>query len=668
MRSWFHTLPGLAGLAVAVAAAQGTALAAVPDDDRITALVLSSGGVAQVQRSVRLLDQADIQLPVPLSQLDDVLKSLIVSDPEGGVAYVVLDGQPPVQESFSRLPFGPEALASPARLAQALPGAAVRATSGGRTIQGSVLGVETPPVAETGQPVAPLLSVMTDAGQVQTLRLGSDTMIEILDASLRERIQAALQASRERHTGAQRVVTIALEGKGTRDVDLTYVVSAPVWKSAYRLMAGQEDQARLQGWAVLENATGQDWKDVKLTLEAGAPVVLSQQLSERYWSPRPELPVAVGAAQPPRVDGSVMLASRGRGGAAPVPAPAPRMARDAVGAMASAPQAFAPGAVAEQMPPPALEGQVSVRYALPEPITAAAGQTISVPFVDARLPAELLSVFQPDRGSPHPVAAVWLQNQTPGSLPPGILTVYDAQGGHVGDAQLPAVPVGESRLVYFAEDRKVEVRTEQQPQERVSEVRIANGVLHARRHLQRETVYTVKGAADGKRTVLIEHPRQPGWEFASDALEGDTATHHRLKVVVPAGGAATVKTLATRTEGQEVGLLGVDADDLLRWSGNAMDDVTRQSLEALAGLRRAVADVERQEQTLRERLERTTSAQERIRANLAAVPDDSELGQRYLAMLAQEEDKIEALSKELEAAASDTARRRAALARGVATP
>ncbi|MGE4335661.1 MAG: DUF4139 domain-containing protein [Pigmentiphaga sp.] len=663
MRSWFQSLSALAGLVAALAVVQGSALAAVPDDDRITSLVLSSGGVAQVQRSIRLLDQAVIELPVPLDQLDDVLKSLVVSDPEGGVAYVVLDGQPPVQESFARLPFGPEALASPAALAAALPGAALRATSGGRTVQGSVLGVKTPPPADNGQTPPPLLSVMTEAGQVQTLRLGPDTMLDILDESLRERIQAMLQASRQRHTGTQRIMTIALEGKGTRDVDLTYVVAAPVWKSAYRLLVGDDDQARLQGWAVLENATGQDWKGVDLTLESGAPVVLSQKLSERYWNPRLELPVAVGAALPPRVDRSAMLAAQG--GAAP-PAPAPRMARDAVGRMASAPQAFAPHAVAEQTPPAAREGQVSVRYQLPEPVTAASGQTVSVPFLDARLAAELLSVFQPDRGGQHPVAGIWLQNETSGSLPPGILTVYDAQGAHIGDAQLPAVPVGESRLVYFAEDRKVEVRTEQMPQERVSEVRIADGVLRARRHLQRDTLYTIKGAADASRTVMIEHPRQAGWDFTSDAWEGDTATHHRLKVTAPEGGTVTVKATATRVESQEVGLLDIDADGLLHWSGNAMDDATRQTLEELAALRRAVADAERRERALQERLERAVAGQERIRANLAAVPGDSELGQRYLAMLAQEEDEIGALRQKRDAAAENTARRREDLARGTA--
>ena len=662
MRSWFQALPALAGVASALAIGQGAALAAVPDDDRITALVLSSGGVAQVQRSIRLLDEAVIELPVPLDQLDDVLKSLVVSDPEGGVAYVALDGQPPVQESFSRLPFGPESLTSPAHLAAALPGAAVRASSGGRTVQGSVLGVETPP-AEEGRASAPLLSVMTDAGQVQTLRLGADTLLDILDESLRERILATLLANRQRHTGTQRIVTIALEGKGTRDVDLTYVVAAPVWKSAYRLLAGTNDQARLQGWAVLENATGQDWKEVALTLESGAPVVLSQKLSERYWTERPELPVAVGAASPPRVDSSAMLLARG--GAAP-PAPAPQMARDTLARTASTPQAFASPAVAEQAPPAAREGQVSVRYPLPEPVTAAAGQTVSVPFLDARLAAELLSVFQPDRGGVHPVAAVWLKNETPGSLPPGILTVYDAHARHIGDAQLPAVPVGESRLVYFAEDRKVEVRAEQRPQERVSEVRIADGVLRARRHLQRDTVYTIKGAADAPRTIMIEHPRQPGWDFTSEALEGDTATHHRLKVMVPEGGSTTVKATATRTESQEVGLLDIDADGLLRWSGNAMDDATRRTLEDLADLRRSVADAERRERALRERLERAAAGQEWIRANLAAVPGDSELGQRYLAMLAQEEDEIGALRRELEAATVDTAGRREALARGTA--
>lgn len=464
-----------------------------------------------------------------------------------------------------------------------------------------------------------------------------------------------------------RAVSIALNGSGQRAVDLSYVVAAPVWKSTYRLVTDASGEARLQAWAILENATGQDWDNVSVTLTSGAPVMLSQRLLQRYWNERPEVPVAVGAADAPRVDRLAQMdsdtqarqkmAARASAQRLPaMPAPAPAIAMESM--------AYAGGAAADMSAVPealAQEGQTSVSYILPAPVTVAAGQTLSVPFVDASLKAEQVSVFQPDRGSVHPVAGVLLENSTDGSLPPGILTVYDRKDGHIGDAQLAGLPAGESRLVYFAEDRKVEVRAETKPQESVSEVRVSQGVLHLTRQLRQETTYTIKGAVDASRTVVIEHPRQAGWELKSDALDGNTAAHHRLKTTVPAAGQAQIKVLMSRTDEQTMGLLDADADRLMYWARNASDGKAAERLKTLAEHRRQLAQAEQNEARLSADSERIAANQQRIRENLASVPADSSLGQRYLTLLAQEEDRIAAVDKEMAQARQATAERRKAM-------
>lgn len=652
MRTAIVFKPLAAGLMAAFAAWHGSAPAA-QDGDRITSFILSSGGLAQIERQVRVGQESAVKLPVPLDQIDDVLKSLVVRDPGGHATGIVLDGEAPVQEAFARLPFGPEALASPASLAAALQGMPVRASSGGRTVQGRVLGVE--PWQEKDAS-GYLLSVMTDDGQAQALRLGADAVLEILDDALQNRLRQALQASGQRQADTMRTLQVGLSGEGERDVNFTYVVAAPVWKSAYRLSAGQDGKARLQAWAVLENASGQDWDAVKVTLVSGAPVTLSQRLYQRYWHTRPELPVAVGAAEAPQADTSAMMAEQ----AAPAPVLAAEAAAGAQMRLAAR-QRSAPRPAPAPPPAMATEGQTNVRYELPEPVTVAAGQTASVPFIDTQVQAEQVAVFQPQRGGIHPVAAVWLKNTTQGSLPPGILTVYDEQSGHLGDAQLASIPVGESRFLYFAEDGKVEVRAEQHPQERLSELSVSQGVLRAQRTVRHETVYTVKGAPDAPRTVIIEHPRRPGWKFESKELAGETATHYRLRVTVPAAGSAIVNAVLTRQEQQAVALLDADENTLAAWSTNAADDRTRRDLQRLAELRRALASAQRQEQTLDEQLESAAQNQARIRENLAAVPGDSTLGKRYLAMLEKEEDGIDALRQRKQAAQEETAKRRKAM-------
>ena len=80
---------------------------------------------------------------------------------------------------------------------------------------------------------------------------------------------------------------------------VAYIVEVPVWKASYRLtLAADPAAARsaLQGWATVENLSGQDWKDVELTLVSGRPVAFRQALYEAYCVKRPEVPIEVAAA------------------------------------------------------------------------------------------------------------------------------------------------------------------------------------------------------------------------------------------------------------------------------------------------------------------------------------------------------------------------------------
>ena len=58
----------------------------------------------------------------------------------------------------------------------------------------------------------------------------------------------------------------------------------------------------MQGWAVLENFSGQAWHDVTLTLLSGNPVTFRQALFESYYVERPSVPVEVAGRILPRPD------------------------------------------------------------------------------------------------------------------------------------------------------------------------------------------------------------------------------------------------------------------------------------------------------------------------------------------------------------------------------
>ena len=68
-----------------------------------------------------------------------------------------------------------------------------------------------------------------------------------------------------------------------------YVIENPIWKTSYRLVLGKEkeDKPFLQGWAVVENPTDEDWKDVRMALVCGRPISFQMDLYTPLYVPRP---------------------------------------------------------------------------------------------------------------------------------------------------------------------------------------------------------------------------------------------------------------------------------------------------------------------------------------------------------------------------------------------
>jgi chromosome segregation ATPase len=74
------------------------------------------------------------------------------------------------------------------------------------------------------------------------------------------------------------------------------------------------------------------------------------------------------------------------------------------------------------------------------------------------------------------------------------------------------------------------------------------------------------------------------------------------------------------------------------------------SLRKLAGLRGDVADAQAALEKLQSERGTAEKNQSRIRENLRSVPQQSELAQRYLSMLGQEEDRIAGLQGQIDKA------------------
>lgn len=627
---------------------------AFADGGSIREVRLSSGGLAEVVRSVPVGGGGAVGIEVPLDQVDDVLKSLVVIGGAARVKSLSLGGLSPVDEVMRRMPFSADDMAGLPSLLGRLQGVRVEAGGGGRKVTGTVLGVSAAQGENGAQ--TPVLAVLADEGGAIAVPLTAEVAVKILDAPVLAKIAEASAAIGRARADGSRTISLLLEGPEGGRADIAYVVAAPIWKTAYRVVVNAgKSTARLQAWAVLENATGENWDDVRLTLSSGSPVTLKQRLFERYWRERPEVPVDVDAIAAPRPDGGAMAKSmdqgqglneRARARAAPAAAPySGEGETDGAMPMAAPPPAamMRYEAAAPTVGAAAAEGDVSAAFAVPGTVDLAAGETLSVPILDRDVKAERIALFQPNGGSAHPVAALMLRNDTPTSLPPGILTMYDGTDGYLGDAQLLAMPAGETRMASFALDRKVRISSSEEPLRTMTKVKATGGLLTADVRSRIRTVYTIEGAADGARDVVIEQALRPGWEFASKAEFATSDTAHRLRASVGQGGRATVEAVEERVEEETTALVDGDPGILLSWASAIDDETAKAALGDLAAARRRMAEAEQAIADLDGERKRIVREQERIRANLAAVPAESELATRYLATLTRQEAELAGL-------------------------
>src|SRR6185312_1799005 len=187
---------------------------------------------------------------------------------------------------------------------------------GARAITGRIVSVQEETVAlNDGKATTKRtrVTLLTERG-LQQFILEDAENLQFADPALREKVAQALAAIQSNRTKEARTLELSTRGQGRRTIRVAYIVEAPVWKASYRMtLPGDPAAARsaLQGWATVENLSGQDWKEIELTLVSGRPVAFHQALYEAYYVTRPDVPVEVAGRLMPQVDrGGVNVAAK----------------------------------------------------------------------------------------------------------------------------------------------------------------------------------------------------------------------------------------------------------------------------------------------------------------------------------------------------------------------
>jgi hypothetical protein len=278
-------------------------------------VVLYKNGVGYFEHMARVHGTQDLSIDFTTAQLNDVLKSLTAVDlGEGRVSSVRYNSIAPLDERLKslRLPFGEQV--TQAEYLSALRGARVEVRSGTLTAAGRLLSVEKIRKQRAKDDFEDVTSfaIVTDSGEMKNFELGASTSVRIAERELTDEVGRYLSLIASSRARDVRRMSLTAAGSGDRDIFVSYISEVPVWKSTYRILFPEKpgEKPLLQGWAIVDNTIGEDWKDVQLALVAGAPQSFIQDISQPFYSRRPVVALPEAMMLTPQSHEATLQSSR----------------------------------------------------------------------------------------------------------------------------------------------------------------------------------------------------------------------------------------------------------------------------------------------------------------------------------------------------------------------
>lgn len=293
------------------AAKEETAATKLP----VRRVVLYKGGVGYFEHLGQVRGDQNVGIDFTSSQLNDVLQSLTVLDLNGGrITGIDYNSEAPFSQRLGTLGLPLEANTNLSKFLAALRGTRLEIRSGNTEITGRLLSVERKTRVSGGTTLeVDLATVVSDAGEVRTVEITPAASVRIADQGVNGEVGRYLSLLASTHQQDLRRMTIAAAGSGERQLYVSYISEVPIWKTTYRIVlpSKTDDKPLLQGWAIVDNTTGEDWDNVQLSLVAGAPQSFIQQLSQPYYARRPVVPLPQTAELTPQTHESAMLGGLG---------------------------------------------------------------------------------------------------------------------------------------------------------------------------------------------------------------------------------------------------------------------------------------------------------------------------------------------------------------------
>jgi len=149
--------------------------------------------------------------------------------------------------------------------------------------------------------------------------------------------------------------------------------------------------------------------------------------------------------------------------------------------------------------------------------------------------------------------------------------------------------------------------------------------------------------------LLVEHPRDGGWNLVDAKQPAETTRdRYRFAVVAEPGKPVKLEVAEERPDVQQVALTNIDDGTILLYiRAKATSPAVREALEQVIAKKRAIEQIVRARQEKEREIQVVDQEQNRIRQNMAQLDRTNELYAKYVKKFAEQEDRVEALRKEI---------------------
>jgi hypothetical protein len=660
----------------------------------VTRVILYKNGVGYFEHAGQVRGSQDVNVDFTTAQLNDVLKSLTVLDlGKGRITGVSYNSNAPLERRLGSLHLPVGENPSTAQFLDALRGARLEVRDGSESASGRLLSIDERDILVKGDQKITVdqISIVSDSGEVRVFDLTPSTSVRVAEKDVNDEVGKYLGLVASTRDQDVRRMTISTAGEGERNLLVSYISEVPVWKSTYRIVIPNEGKPLLQGWAIVDNTVGEDWKNVELSLVAGAPQSFVQELSQPYYTRRPVVGMPQNVMITPQTYEATMETEVMNG---QLTAPSAGNTSGASGVMggimggpvskAQSQMAMASGAgngtssgggtgggiyragggankrwLAEdtdRMEAATTTAQTRdlgdlFEYKLQDRVTIRKNQSALVPILQACIDAEKVSVWNPSESAV--LRALWVDNTSALTLDGGSFNVLEGDA-FAGEGLMDPIKPREKRLLSYAADLGVLVDTKQKAgNERVTKVIISRGVMMQSTQEREENTYTIRNRDTSPRTVVIEHPARSGWKLTDDddkPAESSTS-FHRFRLTVQPKETAMLDVKEYRPITNSYQLSSITDDQIKYFLVQKMiNPAIEQALRKVIAQKNGIAALDTDVSSRKAKISGISEDQQRVRENMKALKGSAEektLMSRYVHELNEQEDRVESLHHEI---------------------